>query len=307
MEWVHTRGRTVQEAIDKALDQLGVLESETELEVLVEPKKGMFGKLGSADAEIRVRVKPLSREKPQTKRRSSGEKSSRGGRSEGRRDGNREGGRESGRAREERPPRAEKKSDEAPAPRNGDRDRNRRKPESQRDRSDRRESGDENMTAEAPKAPSTPIPDQAAIVTEFVQSVVAAFEVDGTVTNRIEDDTIYVDVTGENLGLLVGPKGATLAALEDLMKVILQRRADGDGARVRLDVGGYQERRRDALADFARGIAAKVIETGNPAALAPMHPADRKLVHDTIAEIDGVQTESQGMDPNRRIIVRVSE
>ena len=101
--------------------------------------------------------------------------------------------------------------------------------------------------------------------------------------------------------------GATLAALEDLMKVILQRRADGDGARVRLDVGGYQERRREALAEFARGIAAKVVESGNPAALAPMHPADRKLVHDTIAEIEGVQTESQGMDPDRRIIVRVSE
>lgn len=300
MEWVHTRGRSVQEAIDKALDQLGVLESETELEVLVEPKKGMFGKLGSVDAEIRVRVKPLSREKPQTKRRNSGDRPSRGGRSEGRKEGNREGSK----PREERSQRSEKKSDEA-APRNGDR--SRRKPENQRDRSDRRESGDETMNAEAPKAPSTPIPEQAAIVTEFVQSVVGAFGVDGTVTNRIDDDTIYVDFTGENLGLLVGPKGATLAALEDLMKVILQRRADGDGARVRLDVGGYQERRREALADFARGIAAKVVETGNPAALAPMHPADRKLVHDTISEIGGVQTESQGMDPNRRIIVRVSE
>ncbi|MGB2756715.1 MAG: RNA-binding cell elongation regulator Jag/EloR [Acidimicrobiia bacterium] len=304
MEWVHTRGRSVQEAIDKALDQLGVLESETELEVLVEPKKGMFGKLGSADAEIRVRVKPLSREKPQTRRRSSGDKPARGGRPEGRRENSRDGNRESGRSRDERPQRSEQSSEESSAK---TAERSRRKPEQQRDRSDRRESGDESMTMDAPKAPSTPIPEQAVIATEFVASVVAAFDVQAEVTNRIEDDTIYVDVKGDNLGLLVGPKGATLAALEDLVKVILQRRADGDGARVRVDVGGYQERRREALADFAKGIASKVLETGKASALAPMHPADRKLVHDVISDIEGVHTESQGMDPNRRIIVRASE
>lgn len=163
------------------------------------------------------------------------------------------------------------------------------------------------MSEDAAAVPSTPIPEQAKIATDFVTSVVAAFDIGGTVTSRIEDETIYVDVNGENLGLLVGPKGATLAALEDLVKVILQRRADGDGARIRVDVAGYQEHRRKALSEFARSVAEKVLETGKPTALASMHPADRKLVHDTIADIEGVVTESRGIEPNRRIVVRLSD
>ncbi len=300
MEWVHTRGRTVQEAVDKALDQLGVLESETELEILVEPKKGMFGKLGAVEAEIRVRVKPISREKPQNRRRSGGAEKPSRNRSERNRDG--------GRKRSEAAETAESK----PVARNGgdspssQRSEPREPKETKRSRTPRAETGSETVSNESATASSTPIPEQAEIVTEFVTSVVSAFGVEGTVSSRIEDDAIYVDVAGENLGLLVGPKGATLAALEDLMKVILQRRADGDGARVRLDIGGYQQRRRDALSEFVKDVAAKVVASGEPMALAPMHPADRKLVHDTLSEVDGVQTESQGADPNRRIIVRAS-
>ena len=74
MEWVETTGRTIEEALDAALDQLGVHEDDAEYEVLEEPKKGLLGRIGASDARIRVRIKPVSREKPADRRRGKGRK-----------------------------------------------------------------------------------------------------------------------------------------------------------------------------------------------------------------------------------------
>ncbi len=70
-----------------------------------------------------------------------------------------------------------------------------------------------------------------------------------------------------------------------------------------MDVAGYRERRREALARFATGIAESVLESGKPTALEPMSAADRKVVHDTVNAIDGVRTTSEGEDPRRRVVV----
>jgi spoIIIJ-associated protein len=86
----------------------------------------------------------------------------------------------------------------------------------------------------------------------------------------------------------------------------VQRQTDGHGVRIHVDVAGYRAKRREALADFTRSLAAKVIETGSVQALEPMSASDRKVVHDTAAEIDGVATESEGEDPRRRVVLRPS-
>ena len=120
----------------------------------------------------------------------------------------------------------------------------------------------------------------------------------------IDDDAVLVEVTGDNLGLLVGPRGATLTAIEELVRTVVQRQTDGHGARIHVDVAGYRAKRRDALEEFTRALAAEVVESGRPKRLEPMSASDRKVVHDTAAEIDGVATESEGEDPRRRVVLR---
>lgn len=117
------------------------------------------------------------------------------------------------------------------------------------------------------------------------------------------DGELEVQVNGEDLGLLVGPKGNTLLALQDLTRVVAQHRLGDHDARLRIDVAGYRERRRDALRRFALKVASDVVESGKPRVLEPMASADRKVVHDSLAEIDGVTTRSRGEDPYRQIVV----
>ena len=149
-----------------------------------------------------------------------------------------------------------------------------------------------------------PIGEQADAADEFMRGLLEAFAVPAEVAVRIVDDTVLVDVEGDDLGLLVGPKGATLRAIEDLVRTIVQRRTDGHGARIHVDVAGYQAKRRVALEQFTTGLAEKVVATGKEIALEPMPASDRKIVHDTVAEIDGVATVSEGEDPRRRVVIR---
>ena len=105
-------------------------------------------------------------------------------------------------------------------------------------------------------------------------------------------------------GLLIGPKGQTLQAIQELSRSALQRQKPGEThARIRVDVSGYRQRRREALERFVQGIAAEVKESGVRKALEPMSPPDRKVVHDTVNEIDGVITVSEGEDARRRVVI----
>ena len=137
----------------------------------------------------------------------------------------------------------------------------------------------------------------------FRACVVRTFHVDahGAVTVEPDENEIEVSIAGENLGLLVGPKGATLAALEELLRGAVGHRGPG---RLHLDVAGYRAKRRAALAEFARRVADDVRSQGAAKALEPMSAPDRKVVHDTVAEIDGVATISDGEEPRRRVIIQ---
>jgi len=149
------------------------------------------------------------------------------------------------------------------------------------------------------------VDEQAAIMRTFLEGLVDAFELDGTIAEaRVDDETIELRVDGEDLGLLIGPKGQTLQAIQELARTVVQRQASGTHhGRVRIDVAGYRQRRREALERFTRQVAADVLATGVARALEPMHPADRKVVHDVVNEIDGVQTTSEGEEPHRRVVI----
>ena len=150
--------------------------------------------------------------------------------------------------------------------------------------------------------------DQTRVATDFLSGVLERFELVGSVAadpEPAEDDAIEIAVTGEGLGLLVGQKGVTLNALQELTRTVVQRSSDGAKTeRLRVDVAGYRERRRAALQDFARKIASDVVESGEEKILEPMGPADRKVVHDTVNEMDGVETGSEGEEPRRRVVIR---
>ena len=144
---------------------------------------------------------------------------------------------------------------------------------------------------------------QAANVRSFLEGLVDAFDAEGTVTvAAVDEETLEAQVTGDDLGLLIGPKGQTLQAVQELARAVLQKDGPG-GARLRVDVGGYRERRREALERFSRQIADQVLASGSPTSLEPMGAADRKVVHDTINTIDGVHTVSEGEEPRRRVVV----
>lgn len=149
------------------------------------------------------------------------------------------------------------------------------------------------------------IESQQELAGEFVREVVSRFGLTATMNvTRAEDDAIHISVEGENLGLLVGPRGATVEALQELTRTVVQRHTDEHTSRITVDVGGYRERRAAALRQFATEAAADVLRTGVPEALEPMSPSDRKVVHDTVNEIEGLETSSEGVEPRRHVVIR---
>jgi len=288
VEWVETTGRTVAAALDVALDTLGVDEDEVEYEVLEEPRGRL---LGRREARIRARVRPISREKPGERRRPRRPRSGDGGRgaqgrsARGRRDGGGQAPRAGARAA----------GGDGPSRSSGrSRSRSRRAPSA----------GSNEETREEPVS-EVPVEEQAQEAETFTRGLIDAFGAPATVATIIDEEGgVLVDVTGSDLGLLVGPRGATLQAIEELVRTVVQRRTEGRGARINVDVGGYRAKRREALARFAEELAEKVRETGREQALEPMPASDRKVVHDTIAELDGVTTVSEGEEPRRRVVVR---
>jgi spoIIIJ-associated protein len=306
MDWIEVTAKTVEAAKELALDRLGVVESELEYEVVAEPR----GFLRRSDARIRARVKPVSREKPPDRRR----------RRAGERQGARRTPRDHASGEGERPAAAA----EGKASGTGSRATGSGGTGSGRSRSRRRGRGGGGGGGRAPAAPAgtveveehpeadvdvetLPIAEQADFARDFASELVEAMGLRATVRVETDEDDLDVLIEGDDLGVLVGPRGVTLQAVEEVVRAALMRRAGGHSARAHVDVGGYRRRRREALAEFTGRVAAEVIATGRPRSLEPMGAADRKVVHDAAAEIDGVSTGSEGEDPRRRVVIRPAE
>ena len=314
MEWVETTGRTVEDAKEAALDQLGVDEHDAEFEILEEPRTGLFGRL-RGEARVRARVRPTS-VRPKAERRDRRKRRPEGG---ARRGGRGQGGRKPAAASDAGDDAAgssEDRSAETAAAQGstgavaGQASGSKRRSRGGRGRGgggqSRPRTDVENRTEqEDGMTEDVTVEEQATIVRSFLDGLVDAFDLDGTLAEeRIDDDTIEVRVEGDDLGLLIGPKGQTLQAVQELARTVVQRQASGTHhGRVRIDVAGYRQRRRDALERFARQVAADVASSGVAKALEPMHPADRKVVHDVVNEIDGVSTTSEGEEPRRRVVI----
>jgi spoIIIJ-associated protein len=285
MQWVETTGKSVEEAKGLALDQLGVAEEDTDFEILEEPRSGLFGRV-KGEARVRARVRPTA-VRPKLERR------------------DRKKGRE---AREPRGPREPREQVQQSAGRNGSDTlatpanngsagnaaaSRQRKPQQRREPVSTIQREDSDVSAQQ-------VGEEAK---RFLTELVTAFGLDGSVELREDGDDLELTVSGSDLGLMVGPRGNTLLAVQDLTRVASQRRLGDHDTRLRVDIGGYRERRRVALSRFALEIAEQVVSSGEARALEPMPSADRKVIHDVLTENVAVVTRSEGDDPNRRVVI----
>lgn len=337
MEWVEVTAKTVAEAKDKALDYLGVDEAQAEFEVVEEPRVGLFRRV-KGEARVRARIKPSS-PRPKAERRDRKRRSRDGGREQGRgegkddqaggsrrtgegRDGGRSGRNGGGERRRDgdgetrRPARTERgeagngrpdertpsSPDEQPRGRSTTPPVQTAPPPVERTK---REEALSEMSDDEQFSGGTDDGRQTDYAVEFVTGLVEAFGLTATVSSATVDDHYdEVRVSGSDLGILIGPRAGALDAVQELTRVVAQRRSGGRGeSRLRVDIGGYRQRRREALERFVIKIADEVRATGTVKALEPMNSADRKVVHDVVGTLEGVATRSEGEDPRRRVVI----
>ena len=149
-----------------------------------------------------------------------------------------------------------------------------------------------------------PLTTQAQEAEEFLRGLVDRFGLTGSITTEIlDEDNFEVRIEGDDLGVLIGPRGATLSAVQELTRTVVQRKLNAHNGRLAVDVSGYRQKRRVALERFTKEVADQVLSTGQRKLLEPMSAADRKIVHDTANGIDGVATVSEGEEPRRRVVI----
>lgn len=296
MEWVEFTGPTIEAAKDAALDRLGVDMEDAEFEILEEPSKGLFGR-SKGQARVRARIRPTA-PRPKLDRRDRRPKRS-GGRSKG--------GQRSSESGVSAPAASSRQESESPSGssrgrRTSGRGTGRPAAETSRQTA---AAAEQKEAATMTETVDVDLAEHTRIVTEFLDGLVDAFELEGRVQmTEIDDETNEVHIEGRDLGVLVGQRGATLAAIQELSRTVVHRKVSGTAAgRVRLDVAGYRARRREALERFTKELAEEVRTSGVAKALEPMGSADRKVVHDTVNELDGVATVSEGEEPRRRVVI----
>jgi spoIIIJ-associated protein len=290
MDWVEVRGKSIEEAVALGLAELGLDSPEAaEIEVLQQPQRGFLG-FGGQDALVRVKQRSPKR---QRRRRRGGKGAGGAGEAAGG-EGAARSQRGGGRTARPAGPRVEE-----------------RKQQHRRDggggqRRPRPAGGGEGAKPVVETPEATDVLEQAAIVKRFLVGLLEAFGLEGDVKTRTEGDIIYADVTGDQTEALVGSKGVRLESVLELCRTVVHRRSQA-GARIRLDIAGYGERRREALRIYAARLADKIRADGGEVMLEPMNAADRKVVHDAIAEIDGVRSYSEGEDPERSVVIAQAE
>ncbi len=265
---IEVRAKSVDLAVEAAMQELGVEDREhVAVEVLVEPEKGFLG-FGGQDAVVRVKHR-----KPKKRRSDRRRKAQNRSRS------------------------SSKQQDRSQSGNNG---RNRNQGRSQgKGRDVSRQQGDQPKTDDRP---IVGLDEQARIAREFLEGLVAAYGLEGTVETSIDDDVIVANVNGEQTEALVGVRGSVRSSIHELTRTVLQRYSQ-DTARLRLDIAGYAERRRQALTIYADQLIDQLTSDGGEIMLEPMNAADRKVIHDAAAARDGVTSYSEGEAPRRFVVL----
>lgn len=269
---IEVRAKTVDLAVEAAMQELGVTNrDQIAVEVIQEPEKGFLG-IGGQDAVVRVKRRKSRRRRNDRKRDSRGQTSDRG----------------------------PTQKAQAPAKNGGGKPRGQRNQTQSKGR--HMSQRGENREPRVDDRPEMTIEEQADIARGFLEGLVEAYGLEGTVSTKIEDDVIIADVDGEQTEALVGVRGSVRSAIHELTRTVMQRYAH-DTARLRLDIAGYAERRRQALTIYAERLIDQLLTEGGEIMLEPMSPADRKVIHDAAATREGVSSYSEGESPRRYVVL----
>ena len=275
VDMVEVKAKTVEIAVEAAMQELGVEDKEgLDVEVVTEPVKGFLG-IGGEDAVVRV-TKRKGRRRRGRRKTSSREQRDQSGKAKS---GNQQrsstkSGKNGSRQQQNKPPRNTGAA---------------RKPE----RKEKTVSDDR---------PVLSTEEQAKIAQEFLEGLVGAYGLEGEVTTVVEDDVIIADVSGEQTEALVGVRGTVRGAIHELTRTVLQRYGQ-ETARLRLDIAGYAERRRQALSIYAEQLIDQLSTEGGEIMLEPMSPADRKVIHDVASTRPGIESYSEGEPPRRFVVL----
>lgn len=280
---------TIEEAIDKACKQLGCRRDECSFEIIDRPRKSFFG-LRFTPAKVRVSIQVPEEAEPV---------------------------RETPKA-----PKAEKKQAPEPSKATASTDKVREKPQApkpaaqdtkqkteRQPRPKRQAEKPQPMPAPAQPAPQADLPkdinqEKVAVALQYVKDIVVGMGMDVTVELKDSDDGIFIAIYGDdNLGTIIGRRGETLDAIQYLTGLATNR-LEGDYLRVTVDCGDYRLKRQQNLIEMTQRMANQVLETNVTRTLDPMTPAERRIVHATVSEIEGVSSHSVGTDPGRRVVIK---
>jgi len=299
VEWIETTGTSIDEAKDLALDRLGVAEDELEIQVLTEPSSAMFG-LKKTEARLRARVRPIS---PQIKT----ERNSKNNRDKNRKRSNQ------GRKNTNNKTNSEKSQ-------KNNNQKNSKKTSEQLDDAKNSSKNKDNRPEKATKAKNNPrtrkdemetekmdLSTQAEITENFLAGLLEKMGLESRVTSTIEDERLTVEAHGLNLGLAIGHQGQTVRAITELSRTIIQRKSRGSASgSMTVDIGGYRALRQSNLEKFAKAQAEAVLSDGISRALDPMGAADRRIAHNAVSDIEGVETISEGSNMDRRVVIQLA-
>ena len=308
MKTYESSAKTIEEAIEAGLETLGVSISDVTVDILDEGSKGLFGLFGSRLAKVRLTVKEqeedllasLTEEKPAKKpAKKPAEK------------------KEKAEPKPEKPaaekkPAPEKKEKAEPkAPKQP-------KPKQEKPKAEKAEKPAAEKKPLPPKAPAKPI--EKPVVTMLENDQVEAdsaagkaqaflkelthlmgVEVDVAVGNDAEGN-VFVQMTGDTLGILIGRRGETLDALQYLTSLKINRGQEGY-TRVTLDTENYRAKREDTLIRLANRMANRAVKTGRKVSLEPMNPYERRIIHSALQANEAVDTHSEGDEPNRHVVI----
>jgi len=205
------KGKTVEEAIELALEEIGASREDVEIEVVSEGSKGLFG-IGSKEAEVKVSLKECA----------------------------------------------------------------------------------------------ACAGDAEAIARDFIENVLEKLGMDASLTIETEGDRVNVDISGENMGIIIGRRGETLSSLQYLTNLVVNRKVD-DYTKVSIDTENYKQKREAALIKLAEKTAEKVLKYRRSFTLEPMNPYERKVIHSALQENDKVTTYSTGSEPMRKVVVALNK
>lgn len=323
MKTYEASAKTTEEAIDAGLAALGVSISDVTVQVIDEGSKGLFGLFGSRLAKVRLTVKeteedPLSllmEDKPAPKADKSPEKKA-APKPEKKADKKPEAQPE---IKAEKQPEEKADADKPEKPARPARQPKPRQPKAEKaEKQEKAEQPAQEKKPLPPKAPAKPL--EKPVITMIPAEEVAAdsaagkaqsflkelthlmgVDVDVAVGNDPEGN-VFVQMTGDTLGILIGRRGETLDALQYLTSLKVNRGQEGY-TRVTLDTENYRAKREDTLVRLANRMANRAVKTGRKVSLEPMNPYERRIIHSALQANEAVDTHSEGDEPNRHVVI----